>query len=155
MKYAKQNKLAAELVDELRKRVSNYIITEGFDSNGWPTILLAADSGPATTEDVVFIRVRPRDWNLAKDIIGNDQVVYTPSVIQVAVEGPTSGKGLGRYVSAIHLFSVLTTCSKRGTRLEYWEEPNGDDPDVTTFTDASNMITSIEPDLDWPLLSSQ
>jgi len=41
MKYEKQVKLADELVDELRKRVSNYVITTGFDTNGWPTILLA------------------------------------------------------------------------------------------------------------------
>jgi hypothetical protein len=155
MKYAKQVKLADELVDELRKRVSSYAnIATGFDSNGWPTIALN-DGAPATTEDSVFIRVRPRDWNLQKDVLGLDQTVFVPSVIQIAVEGPSSGVGLGRYISVAHLWAIILTCGKRGTRIEYWSETNTTAPSVTTFDTASKMLASQEPDLDWPLLSSQ
>jgi len=155
MKYAKQVKLADELVDELRKRVSTYIITTGFDANGWPTISLTNDATPATTEDNVYIRVRPRDWNLQKDVLGLDQTVFVPSVIQLAVEAPSSGVGLGRFVGKARLLALLLTCGKRGTRFEYWEETNGSIPAVTTFDTGSKMIASQEPDLDWPLLSSQ
>jgi hypothetical protein len=154
MKYAKQVKLADELVDELRKRVSSYTFTTGFDSNGWPTIALN-DGSAATTEDNVFIRIRPRDWSLQKDVLGLDQTVFVPSVIQLAVEAPSSGLGLARYVTIAHALAVLVTCAKRGTRLEYWEETNGTAPSVTTFDTANKQKTSIEPELDWPLLASQ
>ena len=92
--------LAAELADELRKRVSSYgVITESSDASGNPLITLTADATPATTEDNVVIRVSPRDWALAKDVLGSSQTVYTPSVIAVAVEAPASGVGLARFVS--------------------------------------------------------
>jgi hypothetical protein len=155
MKYAKQVKLADELVDELRKRLSGYIVTTGFDASGWPTISLTADATPATTEDNVFIRVRPRDWALQKDVLGLDQTVFVPSVIQLAVEGPSSGVGLGRFVSVAHLWALILTCGKRGTRIEYWSETNGTVPSVTTFNTAAKMLASQEPELDWPLLASQ
>ncbi len=90
---SKAIKLAAELADELRKRVSDYVITEGFDASGFPTISLTADATPATTEDNVFIRVRPRDWALATDVLGTAQTVYTPSVIQIiALRRPRSAR---------------------------------------------------------------
>ncbi len=155
MKYAKQVKLADELVDELRKRVSDYVFTTGFDANGWPTISLTADATPATTEDNVFIRIRPRDWNLQKDVLGLDQTVFVPSVIQLAVEAPASGVGLARFTSIAHALSLLTTCSKRGTRFEYWEETNGTVPTITTFNTGSKLKASIEPELYWPLIESQ
>lgn len=155
MKYAKQVKLAAELADELRKRVSSYTsFVEAFDTNGWPTISLN-DGTAATTEDNVFIRVRPRDWSLQKDIIGNTQVVYVPSVIQVAVEAPASGVGLARFVSVAHALAIFATLAKRGCLLEYWEETNGSVPAITTFDTGSKMKSSIEPELYWPLIESQ
>jgi hypothetical protein len=152
---SKIQKLAAELVDELRKRCSSYAeILEAFDTNGWPTIRLS-DGGPAANEDTVFIRVRPRDWNEAKDVLGSAQTVYTPSVVQIAVEAPPSGVGLMRQVSVVHAWALLLTCGKRGARTEYWEETDGTPPSIDTFTDATKMLTSWEPDLDYPLLSSQ
>ena len=154
MKYAKQVKLADELVDELRKRCSTYIFTTGFDANGWPTISMTADATPATTEDNVFIRIRPRDWDLNKDIIGNDQIVYVPSVIQIATEA-NGTPALMLYVTKAHALAVLAACLKRGCRTEIWEETNGSVPAVTTFATANKQKTANEPDLDWPLLSSQ
>jgi len=146
--------LAAELADELRKRVSNYAsFTESFDANGFPTISLN-DGSAATTEDNVFIRVRPREWALATDVLGTAQTVYTPSVIQIAVEGPSSGVGLGRFVSVAHLFAILNACGLRGTRVEYWSETNGTVPSATTFNTASKMLASFE-DLYWNMQSSQ
>jgi hypothetical protein len=159
---AKAQKLAAELADELRRRVgSAYIITEGYDTVGNPTIAMTdatdADSDADSTEDSLFIRVKPRDWALAKDIIGHDQTVYTPSVIQIAVEARTgvTTHGLAQYVTSAHAFAIFAACLKRGCRSEYWEETFGTPPTLDTFTDATKMIASNEPDLDWPLLSSQ
>jgi hypothetical protein len=147
--------LAAELADELRKRVSSYAsITETSDASGNPLITLS-DGSAATTEDTVVIRVSPRDWALAKDVLGSAQTVYTPSVIAVAVEGPTSGLGLARYVSVAHAWAIFATCAKRGTLLEYWESDNGTVASETTFATAANKKTSVEAELYWPLLSSQ
>lgn len=151
----KATKLAADLADELRQRLGTTYaaIVEGFDTNGFSTISLS-DGSPATTEDTIFIVVRPRDWNLQVDIVGNTQPVYTPSVIQIAVEANGS-TGLGLYVSKVHALAVLAACLKRGARTEYWEETHGTIPSITTFNTPSKMLASNEPDLDWPLLSSQ
>lgn len=146
--------LSAELADRLRKRVSDYAsITEAFDANGNPTIALN-DGTPATTEDAVFIRVEPRSWTLTKDVLGLAQTVYTPHVCKIAAEGPASGVGLGRFVSVAHLFAILLTAGEFGMRTEYWEEPNGNPPAVTTFDTAGNFKTAWES-LYYPLLSSQ
>ena len=145
--------LANQLADELRNRLDYTSIVEGFDSNGLPTIALS-DGSAATTEDSVFIRVRPREWPLATDIIGNTQTVYTPSVIQIAVEGPSSGLGLARYVSIAHALAILNACAIRGTLVEYWEETNGTAPSATTFNTGSKLKASFE-DLYWNMQSSQ
>jgi hypothetical protein len=148
--------LAAELADELRKRVSDYAsITESSDASGNPLITLNADASPATTEDVVVIRVRPRTWELAKDVLGTAQTVYTPHVIDVATEVSGVATGIMDYVSVAHALQILTSCAKRGTRLELWEETNGTIPSETTFATAAKMKASIEAELYWPLLSSQ
>jgi len=152
----KAHALFAELVDELRKRVSDYAsITESVDANGFDVVTLAADATPATTEDIVVIRVRPRTWDLTKDVLGSAQNVYTPSVIDVATEVSGVATGIMDYVSVVHALAVLTTCAKRGTRLELWEETNGTIPSATTFNTAGKLKTSIEPELYWPLLASQ
>jgi hypothetical protein len=152
---AKAQKLAAELFDELRTRLgTGYTITEGFDSDGWATLLLSHDASPATTEDNAFIRVRARDWDLAKDVIGNDQTVYTPSVIQIVYEAPSSGGAAFPYVTAAHTLNILQACCKRGTRVELWTSDNGTVPDGNAFV-SGDLVTSIEPDLYWPMLSSQ
>lgn len=150
----KATKLAAELADELRQRLGTTYasIIEGFDANGFSTIQLS-DGAPATTEDTIYIVVRPRDWSLTKDIIGHDQPVYTPTVIQVAVEA--NGNGIAPYVTKAHWLAVENVCAKRGTRLEYWEETNGTPPSITTFNTGTKLIASWEPDLFFPMLSSQ
>src|SRR4051812_35043388 len=147
--------LAAELADELRKRVSDYgVITESVDANGHPTISLTADSTPATTEDNVFIRVKPIDWALAKDVLGNAQTVYTPHVIQLAVEAPASGVGLARFVSIAHAWAILNACGQRGCEFQYWEETNGSIPAATTFDTANKQKASFS-NLYWNMLSQQ
>jgi len=151
----KAHALFAQLTDELRKRVSDYAsIVESQDANGFDVLTLS-DGSAATTEDTVVIRTRPRDWTLEKDVIGNTQTVYTPSVIDVAVEAPASGVGLARFVSIAHALAIFVACGKRGTRLEYWEETNGTPPSATTFNTANKMKQALEPELYWPFLASQ
>ena len=143
-----------ELIDALRKRVSNYgSIVEGFDSSGNPTIALN-DGTAATTEDNVFIRVTPRDWALTKDILGSAQQVYTPHVIQLAVETSATATGIMDYASVAHAIAILGEVVERGCRFEYWEETNGTIPSATTFDTASKLKASYES-LYWPMLSSQ
>jgi hypothetical protein len=74
-------------------------------------------------------------------------------VIQIAAEA--NGAGTAPFVTKAHWLTVSATCEKRGTRVEYWEETNGTPPSITTFNTANKQITSFEPDLYFPMLSSQ
>lgn len=151
--------LSAELADELRKRVSDYVqITEGFDTAQFPTILLGPAT-PATTNDTVLIRTTPRSWNLTNDVLGLPQTVYTPSVIQVITEQGTSDRPWF-YVSIAHITAILGAVYQRGTRVEIWETANGTIPTaVTPASDPTQLssatLKSSFESLYWPLLSSQ
>jgi hypothetical protein len=151
--------LSAELADELRKRVSDYVqITESFDSAGMPAITIGPAT-PATTNDTVYIRTTPRSWNLTNDALGLAQTVYTPSVIQLVTEEGTTDKPFF-YVTIVHMLAILGASLQKGTRLELWETANGTVPTtVTPGTDTTQLTgatfkASFES-LYWPLLSSQ
>ncbi len=148
--------LAAELADELRKTCSDYdTITESSDASGNPLITLAVAT-PSSTEDIVVLRVRPRTWALATDVLGLAQTVYTPHVIDVASESSAADTvGILDYVTLAHALKILAAVVKRGCRVEYWQEAINTIPSVTTFATASKMKTAVEPELYWPLLSSQ
>lgn len=151
--------LSAELADELRKRVSDYAqITEGFDSAGFPTILLGPAT-PATTNDTVYIRTTPRSWNLTNDVLGLPQTVYTPSVIQIVTEEGTTDI-TAFYVTIAHYLAISGAVLQRGTRVELWETANGTVPStVTPATDPTQLtgatLKASFESLYWPLLSSQ
>ncbi len=70
-----------------------------------------------------------------------------------AADGETTG--LANFATPAHALAVFTTCTKRGTRVEYFEDDFGTEPTLTTVEDPTLLITSIEPELDWPLLASQ
>ncbi len=146
--------LAAELADELRKRCDYDSIVESSDSSGNPLITLG-DGTFNSEDDYVLIRVMPREWALAKDVLGSNQTVYTPSVIQVVVEGNTNTVGLAPWVAIQNAWAIVATCAKRGTLLEYWQSAHTAEPTTTTLATASNRKASVEAELYWPLLSSQ
>jgi hypothetical protein len=152
---AKAQKLAAELVDELRKTPGpDYILVEGFDDDGWSVLTMKESSTETTEEDNVYIRVRAREWGLTKDIIGHDQPVYTPSVIQLVTEAAASGSAPAPFVSADHWARITQLCTKRGTRVEFWTTAHGTVPSDVDFA-SDDLVSAIEPDLYYPLLSSQ
>lgn len=130
--------IAAEIKDELAKRLSSMLITEGKDSNQNPTILIGAAATGATG---AFIRVKA-DWDdntATVDGLGLAQRVYTPHIVQIAFEANfegTTDNVLDTNYWAVML-PIVATCLSRGTKVEVWVETNGTAPSVTTFNTAS------------------
>jgi hypothetical protein len=143
--------LANELADELRKRCADYgEIIEGFDANGFPYIRLS-DGAPATHDDTVLIRVRPREWALATDIIGNAQTVYALSKIEIIVEADTGNAVMAPWVSIPHIMDILSAATLRGCLVEYRETAEATVPAIAAST---TLVHSFE-DLYWNMQSSQ
>lgn len=144
---AKSQALAHDLADELKKRLpfltTTITVKEGADSNGDATISID-DGTPATTEKVVFIRVKAIDWALSTNGVGLPSEVYSPSVIQIATEAVATN---GTYLAVDDIFKLLGTCLKRGARTEWWQETNGTIPSVTTFNTAAKLKSSWQPEL--------
>ncbi len=158
MATKKAYELALELADEFRKRMGSTfgLITEGVDSNGDSTISLVLDSTtPLTTEKNLFIRVKAQPWGLAKDVLGLTAQIYTPTVIEYAIEAnPAGGSGADNFTIG-EAATIAMTIGKRGTRVDVYQETAGTVPSVTTFDTASKRLASFAPELYWPLLAQQ
>ena len=146
--------IAHEIADELAKRLS-ITVTEGFDTNGNPTILAGAASAGSTG---AFIRVKT-DWsdNSAQvDGLGFAQRVYTPHIVQVAFEANYAGAtdNVADTNAWPVLLPVLGTVLARGAKTEVWLETYGSAPSVTTF-DTANKKKAEFRDLYNPLLNQQ
>lgn len=152
---AKSQALAHDIADELKKRLafltSTITLKEGADSNGDATISID-DGSPATTEKVVFIRVKALDWNLGTNVVGLTAEVYTPSIVQIATEAVTTN---GTFLAPDDLLQLLGTCLARGARTEWWQETNGTAPSVTTFNTASKLKSTWNPTLYGNMRGSQ
>lgn len=144
---AKSHAIAHQLADELKKRLpfltSTITVQESADANGDATITVNDGTG-ATTEKVVFIRVKAIDWALSLNSIGLTSEVFTPSVVQIALEAVATN---GTYLAYTDLFQLLSTCTSYGARTELWMETNGTAPSVTTFNTASKKQSTWEPTL--------
>jgi len=144
---AKSLKLAQELSNYLDQR--GYAPTLKFDSDSNPLILCGSGTPGA---DNVCIKVMPRDWPLAKDVLGNTAFQYTPSTVMVALEATDDGEIT--LDSATFIWPILGECFMRGARTELWQEANGTAPTASTFATPSNLVASFES-LQYPLVSSQ
>jgi hypothetical protein len=151
---AKANKLALELGDRLKKRLpSTFVFTEAFDTNGDATLSITADSTPATTEQNIFIRVKAIAWALTKNVLGLDQEVFTPSVVQLAIEA--GDDATDQFLADTTLLYVLGEVMTLGTRVELWKETNGTVPAVTTFNTANKQKAVYEASLYFPMQAAQ
>jgi hypothetical protein len=147
--------ISAELADELRKRLpflsSTVTLQEGADANGNPTITIG-DSTAASTEKNVFIRVKPIDWSLSTNIIGQTSEVFGPHIVQVATEARATNAS---YLAATDLLTLLGSVLRRGCRTEWWQETNGTVPTVTTFNTAAKMVAAFDPEFYHTMRASQ
>ncbi|HVT61985.1 MAG TPA: hypothetical protein VHD33_00655 [Legionellaceae bacterium] len=148
--------LASELFAELKLRLSALAATSstGFDSNGNPTITLASNATPATTQKNVFIRLLPAS-TIFTTSIGGTPDTFSPTVLQFATEAPSAGAGhTSDYLSPSDLVALYGCLFKRGTRVEMYQSANGTVPSVSTLV-ASNLQTAWENSATWGSIASQ
>lgn len=149
---AKSLRLAAELADELAKRLAALGVVSSISaSSGFPLIQVGT-SGAGNPGGL--IRVRPVDWSLTPNIIGSVNEVYTPHVIQLVTEAnPSLGAGADVNTPA-QLLAMLGACLYRGTRVEWWNSASGVAPTETTLGTGTNLKASYES-LYYPMTSTQ
>jgi hypothetical protein len=131
MQYKKQQALAREIADALRKRLPTKTITESFGTAGFPCITIN-DGIAATTECNYFIRVRAIDGTLEKDVFGNAAEMFVPSVIQVATEAPAAAD----YITMQEDLSVMGEILMRGCLVERYQSVNTVVPVEASITGA-------------------
>lgn len=145
--------MAHEIADKLKLRFSTKTVTEGFDTDGLPTITVN-DGSPATTEMNIFVKVNLQSWPLAKDILGNAANIYAPLTVQLVTEAPAAGSGAGVYLTVQNVLDIVGELILRGSRVEWYQSANGVVPVAASIT-AGNLKGSFQPDLYNPLTSQQ
>lgn len=118
----------------------------GFDVNGDAT--LAIGTGTAGTQSA-FIRVKGVA-GFGKDILGTTQNVFTPHIIQLALE--TSTIASVTLMTTANLTLLLGELLKFGVRVDLYLSANTVAPVVGTITGAP--LASFEPQIQYPLMAS-
>lgn len=141
--------LADEIADALKKRMS-LTVAQSFDTDGNPLIKV----GTGTAGDPGgLLKIRPVDWPLAKDILGNNATMFVPHVAQLVTEAnATAGAGADINTPA-QLLPLLAEPVARGIKLEWYNSANGNAPDPTDIS-ASNLKATYDS-LYWPLMATQ
>lgn len=131
---------------------STWVITDGFDASGNPTLTMQQDSSWAAAEQKAFVRIKhvPVDAN-AKDGLGLSQREFTPHVVQVVVEA--SATATISVMQTKFLVPILGECLKLGSTLEVYHSANTNDPDVADITGAPQV--TFEPDIYFKQISGQ
>lgn len=147
--------IAAELADELKKRVTGLKLAESADASGNPVITLS-DGTPAAGEKVIVIRVGAIDWPLAKDVLGLTAMHFTPHTISICTEANFAGTtdNIADILTPAELLPVLAAVCKRGTRVEWYVSDNGTLPAVAQMV-AAKLKASYEAELFWGMQASQ
>jgi len=145
--------LAHEIADKLKLRFAGKVVTEGFDTDGLPTITVN-DGSAATTEMNIFVKVNLQSWPLAKDILGNAANIYAPLTVQLATEAPAAGSGVGVYLTVQNVLDIAGELILKGSRVEWYQSTNGTVPTASTIA-AANLKGSFQPDLYNPLTNQQ
>lgn len=147
----KAYELAAELQDELAKRLPTLAVVLGQDTNGDPTIAVGAGTPGGKN---AFIRVKAIDWP-GTDALGLTQTVFTPHVIQIATEANYAGTtdNVADVLTPTELLPLLLTIGARGTAVEWYVETNGTAPVVGSLT-STKLSASFSP-TPWGLKAQQ
>jgi hypothetical protein len=145
---AKAIRLIQDIQDLLNVRLANgsglNTITQAFDSNNWPYLLISHNGNVAEGQPVVFVRISNVDA-VSKDIFGNQTYAYAPHVLEFAYE-LTSGSA--PYPTRADLAVCEFESIKSGVRFQLKEIANG-----TAVTATSVSAASAIADLDqlyWP-----
>lgn len=145
---AKANTLMLKLKEMLKLKLPSFVQTDSVDTNGYPTLLLSADSTPAAGEQNIFIRIIT-DSTAFVDSIGNSQSVYSPHVIQSVEEASTVAN-----VSLLTLANraqIDWSISRLGCKEEKYLRANGTAPGLSDISSA-NLKAKVADDY-FPLSS--
>lgn len=140
--------LSRHLADDLKKRFAPLEVAESFDTNGNPVVTVS-DGTLATTERGAVLRILGDTNPVAKDILGNDAIHYTPHTLQICSEADDGlGNGnTGSYLTIQDILHLVGECGKRGMKLEWYVSANGDVPAVAEMI-AGNLVATFS-DLYW------
>jgi hypothetical protein len=111
-------------------------VVESFGAAGDPLISI----GTLTTGAVgALIRTIAQPWPLSTDILGNAANVFTPTVVQIALEAEPAG-GFSVLATQIARFPVLLAilgeALSTGARVELWASASGSTITETTLNAA-------------------
>lgn len=145
--------IARQLQSKLFQRLGSSVHDMSFDTDGNPLILID-DGSPAAGEKNWVIKVRPIDWPLAKDVLGNSALMFTPHVVQFVTEAnPTGGAGADVLAPA-DMLPVMGEILLVGAQVEWYQSANGVAPTAAAII-SGNLKASFYPDIYNKLTSQQ
>lgn len=122
-------------------------VVKGLDASNFPQLLVGTLT---STSQGAYVRIKQLD-SLNTDVLGLTQNVFTPHVIQVALEMSTITNV--SYLT-VHNFSLLLgELMKMGTRVELYVRAQGTAPSVSDIT-AANLAATWETSLQYPMMAS-
>lgn len=151
--------MAAELVSELAQRQSALTVTQTYDTDGSPLIRVgaAAASSTGTLVPGVLYKIMPLPWPLALDIFGNAVEVFTPHIVKVNIEAnyASTVDTIADTNTPAQLLMFLGVALSRGCRTDLYVSAFGTSPNVTDLADATKLVASFDPNLQYKMTSSQ
>lgn len=142
---------ARQLKDNLGLRFPAVAVAESVDADGFPTIRVGTGIAGAPG---AFIRIK-QEASINTDVIGHTQTVFTPHIIQLALEANYAGAddSIADVNSWSLLLPLVAECILPGTKVEMWLEANGTAPSATTFATPAKKVASFDS-LIWPLVGT-
>lgn len=146
--YLIQEELALRL-GAAGANITGGVASVTFDTDGCPLIQVGT-SGAGNKGGLIKVIATP--WPNAKDILGNSAIQYGPQTIMLATEtGGVAGTDVN---DPAVLLPMLSVCTLKGCRFEWYKSANGVAPVVGTLV-AGNLKAAFESTLQYPLISSQ
>lgn len=138
--------LAEELKMRLGKIGTPLVVAEvSFDTDQNPLIKIGTGAVGAAGG---LVKIKPIDWPLAQNIVGLSEPVYSVHELLFVREAAVAGN-----VDEA-LMNIVLPCAARGTRVVFYQSPNGTAPDASQFIDANKKAT-IEPSLYYGMQAGQ
>ena len=145
----KAQAIAHELADRLKVSLA-LAVSESFDSDQNPLIQLG--DALTTGSEAALVKVEPADWPLAKDILGNSALQYTPHVVKLLWEAHHSSTA---GFTAADRLQLMARAAEMGCEVRVYESSYGDGVVLADIDDEDKLVTAVSPDAWHPLISQQ
>lgn len=140
---------AAELAEELGMRLPALAISQTFDTDGSPLIQIGAGTAGSAGG---IVKISPISWPNATDILGLAQQIYTPHVIKVGLEAnyAATTDNVADVNTLDTIMKILGSVALRGSQVQVYQSANGTAPSATTLADATKLVSTFVPNLQYP-----